>query len=194
MSDVGVWIGACVSVGSLVVAVVALRKSAHAQREANAVQKDLVKIEERRDERNRQDRIDITRYRIWKLLSRLHRRIQSAVEKHDSPNGRATPADPLANPATLKLVLSYQLQPLVEEILDELRRCDDLPEIHTVSQVILKAGCTAQEWLGSVWEAMRAIEKVMAPELTRSMEEQYRQLPEAVRRVIEEAIREHQQE
>ncbi len=55
MSDTASWVGIIIAMGSLVVAIIALRKSLHAQREANAAQRRIVEIEERREKERRLD-------------------------------------------------------------------------------------------------------------------------------------------
>jgi hypothetical protein len=50
MVDFVSWGGLAVAVGSLIVSIIAFKKSTHAQDEANAVQKRLVEIEEQREQ------------------------------------------------------------------------------------------------------------------------------------------------
>lgn len=53
MSDITSWVGLVIAAASLVVAIIAIIKSGRAQKEANAVQRRVVEIEEQR-ERDRQ--------------------------------------------------------------------------------------------------------------------------------------------
>jgi len=53
MGDLASWVGIVIAAGSLVVAIVALRRSGRAAAEANAVQRQLVAIEEQRESERR---------------------------------------------------------------------------------------------------------------------------------------------
>lgn len=50
MGDLAAWAGVFIAIASLIVSIIAMLKSMHAQHEANAVQRRIVHIEERREE------------------------------------------------------------------------------------------------------------------------------------------------
>lgn len=53
MGDAASWVGIIIAMGSLVVAIIAMRKSLDAQREANSAQRRVVEIEEGRERQRR---------------------------------------------------------------------------------------------------------------------------------------------
>jgi len=53
MGGVASWVGVLIAIGSLIVSIIAMLKSAHAQREANSAQRRVLAIEERRENERR---------------------------------------------------------------------------------------------------------------------------------------------
>lgn len=87
MGDLAAWAGVITATASLIVAIVAMVKSLHAQREANTAQRRVVEIEERRERERRLDSLQANLHAEFRDLGdgsqRLYLFNRGAAEARD---------------------------------------------------------------------------------------------------------------